>query len=101
MPSGYVPDPGFEKAMALSLVDDLEIVARGVAVTAKDLMPEGSDPRLGHIRDEFIVVKQLGEVSLGNSNPFMHLAEFGSVNNPAYSPMRRAVRAHGYRLSDI
>lgn len=29
-----------------------------------------------------------------------HLVEFGSANNPAYAPIRRAVRAAGLRLDE-
>lgn len=32
------------------------------------------------------------------TDPFWHLIEFGSVNNPAYAPLRRGLRASGLRL---
>lgn len=33
-----------------------------------------------------------------NTDFFFHLIEWGSVNNPAYAPMRRGVRRAGLRL---
>jgi len=33
-------------------------------------------------------------------DPFWHLIEYGSVNNPAYAPVRRSVRAVGLRFED-
>lgn len=33
-------------------------------------------------------------------DPFWHLIEFGSANNPPYAPVRRAVRALGLRFAD-
>jgi hypothetical protein len=33
-----------------------------------------------------------------SDDPFAHLVEFGSTNNPAYAPLRRGVRAAGLRF---
>ena len=46
------------------------------------------------------VVNAEHEVTLGNTNPFFHIHEWGSVNNPPYAPLRRAVRAAGLRLEE-
>ncbi len=35
-----------------------------------------------------------------SDDPFAHLVEFGSVNNPPYAPFRRGVRAAGLRLEE-
>lgn len=40
------------------------------------------------------------EVTVYSTDPFWHLIEFGSVNNPAYAPMRRAVARHGLNFRD-
>ena len=34
-------------------------------------------------------------------DPFSHLVEWGSANNPPYAPLRRGVRAAGLRLDEI
>lgn len=61
-------------------------------------MPRGADPRRGHIRDKFVVVTDDKVVRVGNTDPFFHLIEFGSINNPAYAPLRRGVLTAGLRL---
>jgi hypothetical protein len=33
-------------------------------------------------------------------DPFWHLVEYGSVNNPPYAPLRRGTRAAGLRLDE-
>ncbi len=33
-------------------------------------------------------------------DPFWHLIEYGSANNPPYAPVRRSVRAVGLRFED-
>lgn len=33
-------------------------------------------------------------------DPFWHLVEFGSVNNPPYAPVRRGIRAAGLTFID-
>lgn len=37
---------------------------------------------------------------VGNTDPFFHLTEWGSVNNVAYAPLRRGVQAAGLRLDE-
>lgn len=39
-------------------------------------------------------------VALVNTDAGGHLAEWGSVNNPPYAPIRRGVRAAGLRLDE-
>lgn len=34
------------------------------------------------------------------TDPFGHIIEFGSVNNPPYAPLRTGVRAAGLRLDE-
>lgn len=40
------------------------------------------------------------EGTVYSTDPFWHLIEFGSVNNPPYAPMRRAVLRRGLRFRD-
>ena len=37
---------------------------------------------------------------LSSDDPFAHLKEFGSVNNPPFATMRRAVESTGLRVTD-
>jgi hypothetical protein len=41
-----------------------------------------------------------GTVTLAATGPFAHLEEWGSINNPAYASMRRAVAAEGYDFKE-
>lgn len=41
------------------------------------------------------------EGSVGTTDPFGHLVEWGSVNNPPYAPIRRGVELAGLRLEEI
>lgn len=59
---------------------------------AQSLAPKDT----GHYARSFYVDEQEG--TLNNSDIAAHLIEFGSINNPTYAPLRRAVRAAGYRL---
>lgn len=47
-----------------------------------------------------VVVEIDGRVYLGSTDPFAHLVEWGSVNNPAYAPLRRGVQNAGMRLEE-
>lgn len=48
----------------------------------------------------FVILVAKGKVVLGNRDIAAHLIEFGSANNPAYAPLRRAALAIGVRLTD-
>lgn len=54
----------------------------------------------GRTARSFVVVDEDGEIRVGNTDPFFHLTEWGSVNNPPYAPLRRAVTAAGLRLDE-
>lgn len=45
-------------------------------------------------------VRKRGRYRVALLDPFWHLVEYGSKNNPAYAPVRRAVRALGLRFED-
>ena len=63
---------------------------------ASQLSPRGT----GRTARSFVVVDEDGEIRVGNTDPFFHLTEWGSVNNPPYAPLRRAVTAAGLRLDE-
>lgn len=51
----------------------------------------------GYYMRRFQVRKYRNGYRVVNVDPFAHLVEWGSVNNPAYAPIRRAVRTSGLR----
>jgi hypothetical protein len=75
----------------------LKVAAEDVAGKARSIahriMPAGAG--------EQIVVQQEGtEVVVANLAHGGHLDEWGSINSPAYAPLRRGVREAGLRLDD-
>lgn len=67
-----------------------------VAVEIKTAAPRGSGPKAGGYKRR---VRPRGtRVIVGD--PFWHLVEYGSRNNPPYAPVRRGVRAAGLRFED-
>lgn len=83
----FAADPEIERMLLAT--------AWTIAQRAAMLMPVGPDPHLGHIRDFFRGGRADGHIVAFNTHPFFHLAEFGSRNNPAYAPLRRAVISLG------
>lgn len=58
-------------------------------------------PRRGHGRTSQIeVVQEAGETLLANFDYAAAIVEFGSRNNPPWSPLRRGVRAAGLDLRE-
>jgi hypothetical protein len=51
----------------------------------------------GYFVRHFRVRKYRYWYRLQNDDPFAHLVEWGSVNNPTYAPIRRAIRASRLR----
>lgn len=85
----------------------LRSAARRVKGIAEALSPRGNAHR-GYatrfrvtdrrtVRDRDLVE---GEMRVENDDPFAHLVEWGSANNPPYAPLRRAARAAGLRLDE-
>jgi hypothetical protein len=64
--------------------------ARTVAAAVRTVAPEET----GYYRRRIRVIGN----SVVSTDPFGHLVEFGSVNNPAYAPLRRGTLAAGLRL---
>lgn len=62
-----------------------------IHVPALDVARKGKKPVPPPKGDGYAVV---------DTDPFAHLVEAGSVNNPPYSPLRRGARAAGLRLED-
>lgn len=70
-----------------------------VLEAAKRESPLGDSDFTGY-QDRFKT--RVGQLSatVGNDDIFAHGIEFGSVNNPAYAPLRRGVQAAGLRFAD-
>ena len=54
----------------------------------------------GDTIDRYVITEYPTRMRVGNTDPFFHLTEFGSVNNPTYAPLRRGVRRAGLRLEE-
>lgn len=95
----YIPNSSFERELAADLAVKAELAA--AASRARPIvegMTHHAMPRPGHQRIE---VQESGdEIYLVNTNYGGHLEEWGGadVKSPVYSPLRRGVRAAGFRL---
>lgn len=85
-------DPRYQHALSEA--------AGEVRDAAERLAPRGPDPRGGHVADHIRVVEEDGEVRVAIRDPFGHLVEWGSRNNPPYAPLRRGVQAAGLRFRE-
>lgn len=73
---------------------------RAVAEVAR-ARAEALGPRImGRGSQAFQVQSDLDGVRVVNTDHGGHLAEWGSVNNAPYAPLRRGVRAAGMRLEE-
>ena len=77
-----------------------QAAAERIRDEAERAMPRGTDPRRGHMADRMKVEQDPTGTRVRLDDPFGFLAEFGSAKNPAYAPLRRAVKAAGYRLEE-
>ena len=90
----FRPNPRFvaELKRDPGVRSNLEDAAEKVAQGANSLTP--------HAPGSFTVEGEGETVTVGSTDPFMHLVEWGSVNNQPYAPLRRAVRAAGLRFEE-
>lgn len=96
--SGFRKNPALE-AEILALPGThaaLEEAGRAVARVARSLAPNGS----GGYRRSIKVDRDANSTIVYTTDIAGHLVEFGSAKNPAYAPLRRAVRAAGLRLDE-
>lgn len=94
----FRPDPRWRDKLEGS--DVAAGVLEGVARTLIKPAVEAATPRgaSGQAHRSIRVDRQGDQVRVGSVDPFWHLIEWGSVNNPAYAPLRRGARAAGLRL---
>lgn len=74
-------------------------VAKAAVAAAQDAAPVHT----GFTRDSYVFVETDVEdgvpvARFGSKSPFWHIIEFGSVNNPAYRVMTRAMERLGLKL---
>lgn len=92
----YVPNPDFEREFNAEDDGYLEGPAKAVAAEANRIAPRIMPRDGGPAVD---VQTSYGDTYVVNRDHGGHLAEWGSKNNPPYSPLRRAVRALGLKFS--
>lgn len=88
----YVPNPAFEQGVRSQAEHQkgMHSITKGVARHVRAVAPH----KTGYYKRKVSV----RGTRIRTLDVFWHLVEFGSVNNPAYSPLRRGVRAAGLRL---
>lgn len=87
----YEPDPTYKPKLEAqpSFDKGMRTKTKEVAASVVVVAPKHTGYYARHVkgRGDRIVA----------SDPFWHLVEFGSVNNPAYRPLARGVRAAGLK----
>lgn len=68
-------------------------VQRHAQATVHSVMPASRNPSIE-------VQEDAEGVAVVNTDHGAHIDEYGSINNPPYAPLRRAVRAAGLRLDE-
>lgn len=88
----FTTDPGAQQKLGLIALEYLA-VARQASPTGRSMHWGKFKHDHGMFKRAFHVRKFRGGYRVYNRDPFAHLVEYGSVNNPVYAPMRRALRA--------
>lgn len=97
-PRFYVPNPLFSSLLHASeeFREGIGEIAEGVKDAAQEVAPE----RTGSYRDSIEVEQSGSETAVVTKDFAGHLVEFGSINNPAYAPLRNGARKAGLRLEE-
>lgn len=106
LPGGgvYIPNPNFEHDFINDQADDYNASLEGAAERVKaeaERFVQRIMPRNAASAFEVQVDVGEGVVRVVNTDYGSWIAEVGSVNSPAYAPLRRAVTAAGYRLEVV
>lgn len=91
MAARFDPAPNFDDIIRGATVDGRREAAELVVKAAERAAPE----RSGNYRRSLRVAVDGLQVRAETTDPFGHLVEFGSVNNPPYSPLRRGAAEVG------
>lgn len=99
MPAAFRPNPNFEAELRKDpgYRQGLSESAKGALAACQAAAPHGATD---HYAESFVIADDGENVTIGNTDFAAHLVEWGSVNNPAYAPLRRGVRAAGLRLAE-
>lgn len=91
----YTPNPDGLRALAVELTPAQQKIADQVvdAANANNPTRDFQFTLLRTSQDSDGVI-----VTVGTTWPFAHLIEWGSVNNPPYAPLRKAVTGLGLRF---
>ena len=97
-PRFYVPNPLFSQLLHASqeFREGIAEIAEDAADGAREVAPE----QTGAYRDSIEVVQSGSETAVVTKDFAGHIIEFGSVNNPAYAPLRNGARKAGLRLEE-
>lgn len=79
----------------------LEATANEVADHANTLARQAQEPWMKRQAQTIVVQQDESVTAVINTDYAAHLVEFGSKNNPAHAPLRRAVRAAGLHLREV
>lgn len=95
----FRPNPNFVRDLKREqwFQGHLDEAAEAVKEAAERESPIGATEDYIH---GFKVSKTPTTRKVGNTDFFAHLVESGSVNNPAYAPLRRGAEAAGLRLDE-
>lgn len=90
----FEPNPNFERGIERQPEFQKAMATRAAVVrrAAEELAPYATGYYRKHLR-------QRGSTVVA-ADPFWHLLEYGSRNNPPYAPLRRAVIEAGLRLDE-
>ena len=94
MSTRFVRNPGFERELRAS--PGVQAFMNAATVAAADEVREKAPHATGYYKRR---VRAQGD-RVVTLDPFWHLVEFGSANNPTYAPLRRGIRAAGLRLAE-
>ncbi len=95
----FVPDPSFEdqaRREGIAAAERLK-AAEQIRDAAKRAAPGGGT---GAYARSVEAVRDGTVVRVLTTDPAGHLIEFGSINNPAYAPIRTGVSDAGYTLAE-
>lgn len=94
----FKPNPNFAQELGAGVNNVLREAAEKSAEEVRNVKHRIMPKSRG--RGSVVVREIDGRIVLGNTDRGAHLDEFGSKNNPAYQPLRRGIRAAGYRFKE-
>ena len=96
MAGSFEPGGDFDDTVREAVKDQVAEICEDIADAANgNLVFPGS--KSGPV----LVLTNGPNFAVSNVGPFGHLDEWGSVNNPPYAPLRRAVEASGLEFHEI